>query len=107
MLFIETPYFTRFCEEHCNDDDLRNLQQLLIERPDAGALLRGGKGLRKLRWALQGRGKSGGARVIYYWRNAAGRVYLLYAYAKNAQADLTAAQTRLLVELVNEVLDDE
>lgn len=107
MLFIETPYFTRFCEEHCNDDDLRNLQQLLIERPDAGALLRGGKGLRKLRWALQGRGKSGGARVIYYWRNAAGRVYLLYAYAKNAQADLTAAQTRLLVEWVNEVLDDE
>ena len=106
MLFIETPYFTRFCEEHCNDDDLRNLQQLLIERPDAGALLRGGKGLRKLRWALQGRGKSGGARVIYYWRNAAGRVYLLYAYAKNAQADLTAAQTRLLVEWVNEVLDD-
>ena len=107
MLFIETPYFTRFCEEHCNDDDLRNLQQILIERPDAGALLRGGKGLRKLRWALQGRGKSGGARVIYYWRNAAGRVYLLYAYAKNAQADLTAAQTRLLVEWVNEVLDDE
>ena len=107
MLFIETPFFTRFCEEHCNDDDLRELQQLLIERPDTGALLRGGKGLRKLRWALQGRGKSGGARVIYYWRNAAGRVYLLYAYAKNAQADLTAAQTRLLVELVNEVLDDE
>lgn len=107
MLFIETPFFTRFCEEHCNDDDLRELQQLLIERPDTGALLRGGKGLRKLRWALQGRGKSGGARVIYYWRNAAGRVYLLYAYAKNAQADLTAAQTRLLVEWVNEVLDDE
>ena len=106
MLFIETPFFTRFCEEHCNDDDLRELQQLLIERPDTGALLRGGKGLRKLRWALQGRGKSGGARVIYYWRNAAGRVYLLYAYAKNAQADLTAAQTRLLVEWVNEVLDD-
>ena len=107
MLFIETPFFTRFCEEHCNDDDLRELQQLLIERPDTGVLLRGGKGLRKLRWALQGRGKSGGARVIYYWRNAAGRVYLLYAYAKNAQADLTAAQTRLLVEWVNEVLDDE
>ena len=107
MLFIETPFFTRFCEEHCNDDDLRELQQLLIERPDTGALLRGGKGLRKLRWSLQGRGKSGGARVIYCWRNAAGRVYLLYAYAKNAQADLTAAQTRLLVEWVNEVLDDE
>jgi hypothetical protein len=70
-------------------------------------LIRGAKGLRKLRWALPGRGKSGGARVIYYWRNAAGQIYLLYAYSKNAQTDLTAAQCKLLVQWVNEVLDDE
>lgn len=107
MLFIETPYFTRFCEEHCSDDDLRVLQQQLIERPDAGDLIRGAKGLRKLRWALPGRGKSGGARIIYYWRSAAGQIYLLYAYSKNAQADLNAAQRKLLVQWVNEVLDDE
>ena len=106
MLFVETPYFTRFCEEHCSDDDLRDLQQRLIERPDAGDLIRGSKGLRKLRWALPGRGKSGGARVIYYWRSAAGRIYLLYAYAKNAQANLTEAQRNLLVQWVNEVLGD-
>ena len=54
MLFIETPYFTRFCEEHCGDDDLRDLQQLLLERPEAGDLITGTKGLRKLRWALLG-----------------------------------------------------
>lgn len=107
MLFIETPYFTRFCEEHGSDDDLRTLQQQLIERPDAGDLIRGAKGLRKLRWALPGRGKSGGARVIYYWRSAAGHIYLLYAYAKNSQADLSPAQRKLLVEWINEVLDDE
>lgn len=107
MLFIETAYFTRFCEEHCSDDDLRGLQQQLMERPDAGALIRGAKGLRKLRWALPGRGKSGGARVIYYWRSAAGQIYLLYAYSKRAQADLNAAQRKMLVEWVNEVLDDE
>lgn len=107
MLFIETAYFTRFCEEHCSDDDLRGLQQQLMERPDAGALIRGAKGLRKLRWALPGRGKSGGARVIYYWRSAAGQIYLLYAYSKSAQADLNAAQRKMLVEWVNEVLDDE
>ena len=107
MLFIETPYFTRFCEEHCTDDDLRGLQQLLIEQPDAGDLMRGTKGLRKLRWALPGRGKSGGARVIYYWRNAADQIYLVYAYAKNAQVDLNAAQRKMLVQWVNEVLDDE
>ena len=107
MLFVETPYFTRFCEEHCSDDDLRDLQQRLIERPDAGDLIRGSKGLRKLRWALPGRGKSGGARAIYYWRSAAGCIYLLYAYAKNAQADLTEVQRKLLVKWVNEVLGDE
>ena len=107
MLFVETPYLTRFCEEHCSDDELRDLQQQLIERPDAGDLIRGAKGLRKLRWASPGRGKSGGARVIYCWRNAAGQIYLRYAYSKNAQADLTAAQRKSLVQWVNEVLDDE
>ena len=107
MLFIETPYFTRFCEEHCGDDDLRDLQQLLLERPEAGDLITGTKGLRKLRWALPGRGKRGGARVIYNWRNAAGRIYLLYAYAKNAQSDLTDAQRKLLVQWISKELGDE
>lgn len=107
MLFIETSYFTRFCEEHCTDDDLRDLQQQLIEQPDAGDLIRGAKGLRKVRWALPGRGKRGGARVVYYWRNAAGQIYLLYAYAKNAQANLSDAQRKMLVQWMKEVLDDE
>ncbi len=107
MLFIETPYFTRFCEEHCTDDDLRGLQQQLIEQPGAGDLIRGAKGLRKLRWALSGQGKRGGARAIYYWRSAAGQIYLLYAYLKNAQSDLSAAQRKMLVQWVSEVLDDE
>ena len=107
MLFIETPYFTRFCEEHCGDEDLRSLQDLLLKRPDAGDLMTGTKGLRKLRWALPGRGKRGGARVIYYWRSAEGRIYLLYAYAKNVQSDLTDAQRKLLVQWISKELDDE
>ena len=94
-------------DQHCSDDDLRVLQQQLFERPDAGDLIRGAKGLRKLRWALPGRGKSGGARVIYYWRTGAGPIFLLYAFPKNAQADLNAAQSKMLVQWVNEVLDDE
>ena len=107
MLFIESPYFTRFCEEHCSDEDLQSLQRLLIQRPESGDLIRGTKGLRKLRWALAGRGKSGGARVIYYWRTAAGRIYLLHAYAKSAQADLTDAQRKMLVQWMSEVLGHE
>lgn len=107
MLFVETPYFTRFCDEHCGDDDLRELQQLLIKHPDAGDLIRGSKGLRKLRWALPGRGKRGSARAIYFWRGAAGTIYLLYAYAKNEQPDLSAHQRKLLMQWIKEVLGNE
>lgn len=107
MLFFETPFFTRFCEQHCTDDELRELQQVLIERPEAGDLIRGAKGLRKIRWALPGRGKSGGARVIYYWRSAAGTTYLLYAYRKNRQADLSARQSKLLIDWIEEVMRNE
>jgi hypothetical protein len=107
MLFVETPYFSKFCREHINDDDLRELQTLLMSHPEAGDLIRGGKGLRKVRWALPGGGKRGGARVIYFLRSTAGTIYLLYAYAKNEQADLSADQRKLLVQWVKEVLSDE
>ena len=107
MIFVETPYFTRFCEDQCSDDELRELQNRLIEQPDAGDLIRGARGLRKLRWALPGRGKRGGARVIYFWRSMAGTIYLLYAYAKNTQTDLSDTQRKLLVQWMQEVLGDE
>jgi hypothetical protein len=60
-----------------------------------------------MRWAMPGRGKRGSARVIYFWRTAAGQIYLLYAYTKNEQADLTDAQRKTLVDWVNEELSDE
>jgi hypothetical protein len=72
----------------------------IFERPDSGDLIRGSSGIRKLRWALPGRGKSGGVRVIYFWRVTESQILMLTMYAKNEQANLTAAQVKQLAKLV-------
>ena len=77
----------------------------LLVSPDAGDLIRGGAGLRKLRWSAQGRGKRGGARVIYFWYVPAHRVYLIYAYAKSQRADLNRQQIKMLAELMKDMKD--
>ena len=102
MLFVELPSFREFADQHWTDDELRRLQATLIVRPDTGALIPGARGLRKLRWALTGRGKQGGARVIYYWLARDERIYLVHAYAKGATADLTKHQIRVLAKLMKD-----
>ena len=102
MRFVETPVFTKVIERLVDDEDYRGLQIALMLRPEQGPVIRSGGGLRKLRWARPGRGKSGGLRVIYYWAPIEEAFYMLYAYAKSQQGDLTSAQTRALGQLVRE-----
>lgn len=83
-------------------DEYRLLQLHLVEHPEAGALIPGSGGLRKLRWGLPGQGKRGGARIIYYWTVATTRLYLLFLYPKNERSDLTRAQLRTLKALVED-----
>jgi hypothetical protein len=83
-----------------SDEDFRLLQVSLLLRPDQGKVIPRGGGLRKMRWALAGRGKSGGARIIYYWFAAQAVVYLLLIYSKNEQEDLTPDQLKLLRQTV-------
>jgi mRNA-degrading endonuclease RelE of RelBE toxin-antitoxin system len=104
MQFVETPVFTRQIAARLSDDEYAALQGALRMRPDAGRLLRGGAGLRKMRWAPRYRGTRGGLRVIYYWDRRRDVVYLLLAYAKSDQDDLTPAQMRALARLVREEL---
>ena len=102
MRFVETPVFTAAIARHLDDEQYRHLQIALMLRPEQGALIPGSGGLRKLPWAKPESGKRGGLRIIYYWASAARVVYMLYAYAKNEQGDLTPAQTRTLGRLVRE-----
>jgi hypothetical protein len=102
MRFVETPVFTGAIRRHLSDEAYRRLQIALMLRPEQGPIIPGSGGLRKVRWATAGGGKRGGLRVIYYWAPVEGAFYMLYAYAKSDQGDLTPAQTRVLRRLVRE-----
>ena len=101
MRFIETPMFTREISAFLTDEEYRSLQLALLFRPEQGALIPGGGGLRKLRWGFHGKGKRGGCRVIYYW-DKQDTIYMLFVYPKSKQEDLTLAQVKVLGKLVRE-----
>ena len=101
--FIETSIFTRMILTLLKDDEYRELQNELLVNPARGDLIQGGGGIRKLRYGTQGRGKSGGVRVIYYWLKDNGQIYMLVAYPKSTKDNLTSKETALLRELVKEL----
>ena len=101
MEIRETPVFTRQIVGEMSDDEYRRLQITLVMNPEAGVVIPGTGGLRKVRWRAEGRGKRGGYRVIYYWAVAPGVILMLFLYPKNERDDLTPEQKkalRLLVE---------
>lgn len=102
MHFIETPVFTKVIVELLDDAEYRLMQLALVQRPDLGATIPRSGGLRKFRWALPGKGKRGSLRVIYYWDAETETFYMLYAFSKNEQEDLTAQQIRTLRRIVRE-----
>lgn len=102
MRFVETSVFTAAIRRHLDDEQYRQLQIALMLRPEQGPVIRGAGGLRKLRWATTGAGKRGGLRVIYHFAPGVRTFYMVYAYTKSEQGDLTPAQTRQLGRLVRE-----
>jgi len=103
MIFVETSVFTREIRHLLSDEEYRMLQTALMFRPDAGDIIRGGGGLRKVRWSLPGRGKRGALRVIYFW-DPPDTVYMLLPYRKTEQDDLTPEQLKFLRGMVKEWL---
>jgi len=100
MVIIETTIFTRLINTLMSDEDYRELQEALVQRPDLGDLIKGSGGLRKVRWKLEGRGKSGGVRVIYYWVVQDDQLRMLYVYPKGKQENLTPDQLQTLRQIV-------
>lgn len=96
VVFVETPVFTRRVQEFLDDDEYAELQTFLNEHPDAGKLIKGSGGIRKLRWPGSGRGKRGGLRVIYDWWVSKDRISMLTVYPKSERDDLTAEQLKQL-----------
>ena len=95
MEFVETSVFTERIGRLLTDEAYRDLQAVLSENPKAGDVIPGAGGLRKLRWRAAGRGKRGGLRIIYYcWSED--RLYMIFAYDKTRQGDLTAEQLKAL-----------
>jgi hypothetical protein len=88
--FVETKLFTRLVREYLSDDEYSELQQALIANPEAGAIIPGSGGVRKLRWGLAGRGKRGGIRVIYFLRTRQGQIWMLTLYPKNVAENIPA-----------------
>jgi hypothetical protein len=88
---VETPEFLTATRRIMDEDERGLLVDYLARNPLAGDIVQGTGGVRKLRWALDGRGKSGGARVIYYYHSEAMPLFALTAYAKNERADLSQA----------------
>jgi len=107
---IQLPVFTHLVAQMLTEVEYWELQDFLAARPDAGTLLRGCRGLRKLRWAVErdAKGKSGGVRVIYYWRRMdPSTLYFVTMFRKSKQENLTKGQQNVLARLVSEELKDE
>jgi hypothetical protein len=100
---VETPDFIAATRKLMTDEERGILVDHLASNPLAGDLIRGTGGMRKLRWALEGRGKRGGARVIYYFHDERVPLFALDAYAKNEKTDLKPDEVVRLKRVVDSI----
>ncbi|MDR0905739.1 MAG: type II toxin-antitoxin system RelE/ParE family toxin [Oscillospiraceae bacterium] len=103
-LFLHTEVFNRtWVGMECNDDDLSELQKAICVDPQKPRVIQGTGGVRKIRVALPGRGKSGGARVMYADFPSKGMTALLYAYPKSEKENITAEEKKILKAMVEQI----
>lgn len=99
-VFVESSIFEKHRSDYMSDDEYSAFQRELLSEPVKGDVIQGTGGLRKIRVAAKGKGKRGGARVIYYYFDRHSRFYLLTVYAKNEVSDLTTTQKKQLKDFM-------
>lgn len=100
MEFIETSIFTRLVYSYLSDDEYLGLQVFMLKYPEAGKIVPGSGGVRKLRWAMAGKGKRGGVRIIYYFRKQESELWMLTIYGKSKIENIPAHILRQIAEEV-------
>jgi hypothetical protein len=106
ITIVELPEYIKRVEKLLDEKKRDDLLYYLSSNPKSGTLIQGSGGIRKLRWASKGKGKSGGARVIYLFYNETIPLFLLTIFGKNEKADLSKAERNELAKLVNELIDN-
>ena len=103
MEFIEATAFTKFVYNYLTEDEFLGLQSFLVKYPEFGKIVPGSGGVRKLRWGASGKGKSGGVRVIYYFKKRDDEIWLLTIYSKNETESIPA---HILLRIRKEIEND-
>ena len=101
--FVEVSGFSAIRDKYFSDTELHLLQLFLMANPDAGSVIRGSGGVRKLRWGVEGRGKRGGLRVIYYRIASDNKIFLITVYRKTEVSDLSRASIKEIRKLIREL----
>ena len=106
-LFIELPAFSRYRTDYLDDENFRGLQKTMMKNPEAGDVIEGAGGLRKLRYGDPRRGKSkrGGLRIIYYWWDGGSQFWLFTLYDKDEMDDLSAKEKKVLKDRLKTELE--
>ena len=106
-LFIELPAFSRYRTDYLDDENFRGLQKTMMKNPEAGNVIEGTGGLRKLRYGdpRRGKGKRGGLRIIYYWWDGGSQFWLFTLYDKDELDDLSAKEKKVLKDRLKTELE--
>ncbi|HEY2294059.1 MAG TPA: type II toxin-antitoxin system RelE/ParE family toxin [Thermoanaerobaculia bacterium] len=97
--FIESSIFERICPLYLDDEEYAELQQFMLQNPEAGQVIPGSGGVRKLRWARPGTGKRGGLRVIYFVRHEPNEFWMLTIYSKAKRDNVPGHVLKRLLEV--------